>query len=177
MPHHRILQCRTPTRRTPRSASPSAHRAIAGHPSSRFNKARILAISHAICSHRRAADVDGPLFIGIGRHALSRPELATALEVFAANGLEIFIDEHDGYTPPPVISHAILAYNRGSQTGPADEVVLTPSHNPPSAGGFKYNKPNGAPADVDVTGGIEREVNALLKAGLGGVKRTRFSAR
>ena len=121
--------------------------------------------------------MDGPLFIGIGRHALSGPELATALEVFAANGLEVFIDEHDGYTPTPVISHAILAYNRGRQTGPADEVVLTPSHNPPDAGSLKYNKPNGGPADVDVTGGIEREINALLKAGLGGVKRTRFSAR
>ena len=136
-----------------------------------FNEAHILAISQAICSHRRAAGVDGPLFIGIDTHALSRPALATALEVFAANGVEAFIDEHDGYTPTPVISHAILTYNRGRQSGLADGVVLTPSHNPPEAGGFKYNPPNGGPADVDVTGGIEREANALLKAGLGGVKR------
>ena len=136
-----------------------------------FNEAHILAISQAICSHRRAAGVDGPLFIGIDTHALSRPALATALEVFAANGVEAFIDEHDGYTPTPVISHAILTYNRGRRTGLSDGVVLTPSHNPPEAGGFKYNPPNGGPADVGVTGGIEREANALLKAGLGGVRR------
>lgn len=136
-----------------------------------FNEAHILAISQAVCQHRNAARVDGPLFIGIDTHALSRPALATALEVFAANGVDAFIDEHDGYTPTPVISRAILAYNRGRTAGLADGVVITPSHNPPEDGGFKYNTPDGGPADLDVTGSIERAANALLAAGLAGVKR------
>ena len=136
-----------------------------------FNEAHILAISQAVCRHRRAACVDGPLFIGIDTHALSRPALASALEVFAANGVDVFIDEHDGFTPTPVISHAILAYNRGRGAGLADGVVITPSHNPPEDGGFKYNTPDGGPADLDVTGDIERWANALLAAGLDGVKR------
>ena len=136
-----------------------------------FNEAHILAISQAVCQRRRSAGVDGPLFIGIDTHALSRPALATALEVFAANGVTAFIDEHDGYTPTPVISHAILAYNRGRKAGLADGVVITPSHNPPEDGGFKYNTPDGGPADLDVTGAIEQAANALLAAGLGGVKR------
>ncbi|MGI4799890.1 MAG: phosphoglucomutase (alpha-D-glucose-1,6-bisphosphate-dependent) [Janthinobacterium lividum] len=136
-----------------------------------FNEAHILAISQAVCRHRRTARVDGPLFIGIDTHALSRPALATALEVFAANDVDAFIDEHDGFTPTPVISHAILAYNRGRTTGLADGVVITPSHNPPEDGGFKYNTPNGGPADLDVTGDIERIANALLGAGLDGVER------
>ena len=136
-----------------------------------FNEAHILAISQAVCQHRHAAGVDGPLFIGIDTHALSRPALATALEVFAANGVDAFIDEHDGYTPTPVISRAILAHNRGRTAGLADGVVITPSHNPPEDGGFKYNTPDGGPADLDVTGGIERAANALLTAGLAGVKR------
>jgi phosphoglucomutase len=136
-----------------------------------FNEAHILAMSQAVCQHRHAAGVDGPLFIGIDTHALSRPALATALEVFAANGVDTFIDEHDGYTPTPVISHAILAYNRGRKAGLADGVVITPSHNPPEDGGFKYNPPDGGPADLGVTGGIELAANALLRAGLGGVKR------
>jgi phosphoglucomutase len=140
-----------------------------------FNEAHILAISQAICRHRQAAGVDGPLFIGIDTHALSRPALATALEVFAANGVDVFIDEHDGYTPTPVISHAILAYNRGRTGGLADGVVITPSHNPPEDGGFKYNTPDGGPADLDVTGGIEQTANALLTAGLVGVKRISLS--
>ena len=113
-----------------------------------FNEAHILAISQAVCRHRHAAGVDGPLFIGIDTHALSRPALATALEVFAANGVDAFIDEHDGYTPTPVISHAILTYNRGRTAGLADGVVITPSHNPPEDGGFKYNPPDGGPADL-----------------------------
>jgi phosphoglucomutase len=136
-----------------------------------FNETHILAISQAVCQRRRAAGVDGPLFIGIDTHALSRPALATALEVFAANGVDAFIDEHDGYTPTPVISHAILTYNRGRTTGLADGVVVTPSHNPPEDGGFKYNTPDGGPADIDVTSEIERVANALLTAGRDGVKR------
>ena len=136
-----------------------------------FNEAHILAISQAVCRHRHAAGVDGPLFVGIDTHALSRPALATALEVFAANGVNAFIDEHDGYTPTPVISHAILAYNRGRTAGLADGVVITPSHNPPEDGGFKYNPPDGGPADLAVTGAIEQTANALLMAGLDGVKR------
>lgn len=136
-----------------------------------FNEAHILAISQAVCQHRLAAGVDGPLFIGIDTHALSRPALATALEVFAANGVDAFIDDHDGYTPTPVISHAILAYNRGRTAGLADGVVITPSHNPPEDGGFKYNPPNGGPADLDVTGAVELAANALLMESLSGVKR------
>jgi phosphoglucomutase len=136
-----------------------------------FNEAHILAISQAVCHHRLAAGVNGPLFIGIDTHALSRPALATALEVFAANGVDAFIDEHDGYTPTPVISRAILAYNRGRTAGLADGVVITPSHNPPEDGGFKYNTSDGGPADIDVTGDIEQAANALLAAGLQGVKR------
>ncbi len=136
-----------------------------------FNEAHILAISQAVCRHRAQAGVTGPLFIGIDTHALSRPALATALEVFAANGVEAFVDAHDGYTPTPVISHAILAHNRGRTAGLADGVVITPSHNPPEDGGFKYNTPDGGPADVDVTGDIERTANALLTSGLSGVKR------
>ena len=136
-----------------------------------FNEAHILAITQAVCRHRHAAGVDGPLFIGIDTHALSRPALATALEVFAANGIDAFIDEHDGYTPTPVISHAILTYNRGRTAGLADGVVITPSHNPPEDGGFKYNTPDGGPADLNVTGAIEDEANALLTACLRGVKR------
>ena len=136
-----------------------------------FNEAHILAISQAVCRHRQGASIDGPLFIGIDTHALSRPALATALEVFAANGVEAFIDEHNGFTPTPVISHAILAYNRGRTAGLADGVVITPSHNPPEDGGFKYNTPDGGPADTAVTGEIERTANALLSAGLDGIKR------
>ena len=140
-----------------------------------FNEAHILAISQAVCRHRLAAGVDGPLFIGIDTHALSRPALATALEVFAANGVEAFIDAQDGYTPTPVISRAILAYNRGRTSGLADGVVITPSHNPPEDGGFKYNTPDGGPADMDVTGGIEQAANALLAASLQGVTRMKLA--
>src|SRR6202035_355876 len=104
-----------------------------------FNEAHILAISQAICDHRRSIGISGPLFVGIDTHALAEPALASALEVFAANGVDAMIDEHDGYTPTPVISRAILAYNKGRDTGLADGVVITPSHNPPEDGGFKYN--------------------------------------
>jgi phosphoglucomutase len=146
-----------------------------GHRGSAFNNAfnenHILAISQALCDHRHALGIDGPLFLGIDTHALAEPALASALEVFAANGVEVMIDEHDGYTPTPVISHAILGYNRGRQNGLADGVVITPSHNPPEDGGFKYNPPNGGPADTDITTGIERAANGFLEGGLAGVKR------
>ena len=136
-----------------------------------FNEAHILAISQAICQHRRAAGIDGPLFAGIDTHALSRPALDTALQVFTANGVEIFVDEKGGPTPTPVISHAILTYNRGRTTGLADGIVLTPSHNPPEDGGYKYNPPTGGPAGTDATSTIEQAANALLAAALAGVRR------
>jgi phosphoglucomutase len=136
-----------------------------------FNEAHILAISQAICEHRRARGITGPLFIGIDTHALSEPALASALEVFAANEVAVMVDAAGGFTPTPVISHAILVYNRGRAGGFADGVVITPSHNPPGDGGFKYNPPNGGPADTDVTGWIERTANGFLAAGLEGVRR------
>lgn len=139
-----------------------------------FNEAHILAISQALCEHRRSAGVSGPLFVGIDTHALAEPALASAIEVFAANGVEVMIDAQDGYTPTPVISHAILSYNKGRKDGLADGVVITPSHNPPEDGGFKYNPPNGGPADTDITGGIERAANRLLEDGLNGVQRIPF---
>jgi phosphoglucomutase len=136
-----------------------------------FNEAHILAISQALCDHRHAQGIGGPMFVGIDTHALAEPALASALEVFSANGVEVMVDEHDGYTPTPVISHAILTYNRGRKDGLADGVVITPSHNPPEDGGFKYNPPNGGPADTDITAGIERAANGFLEDGLRGVKR------
>jgi phosphoglucomutase len=136
-----------------------------------FNEAHILAISQALCDHRCEKNLSGPLFIGIDTHALAEPALASALEVFAANGVEVMIDQHDGYTPTPVISHAILSYNKGRERGFADGVVVTPSHNPPEDGGFKYNPPNGGPADTDITGAIERAANRYLETDLDGVKR------
>jgi phosphoglucomutase len=136
-----------------------------------FNEAHILAISQALCDHRQRSGITGPLFVGIDTHALAEPALASALEVFAANGVDVMIDAHDGYTPTPVISHAILGWNKGRKDGFADGVVITPSHNPPEDGGFKYNPPNGGPADTDITAGIERAANAFLENGLSGVKR------
>jgi phosphoglucomutase len=136
-----------------------------------FNEAHILAVSQAVCDHRKKAGVDGPLFIGIDTHALAEPALASALEVFAANGVEVMIDAEDGYTPTPVISHAILTTNKGRSSGLADGVVVTPSHNPPEDGGFKYNPPNGGPADTDITSVIERAANEYLQDGLKGVRR------
>jgi phosphoglucomutase len=147
----------------------SGHRGSALNNS--FNEAHILAVSQALCEHRQRAGVSGPLFVGIDTHALAEPALASALEVFAANGVTVMIDAQDGYTPTPVISHAILTYNRGRERGLADGVVITPSHNPPEDGGFKYNPPNGGPADTDITAGIERAANALLENDLNGVKR------
>jgi phosphoglucomutase len=136
-----------------------------------FNETHILAISQAICLHRRREGVDGPMFIGIDTHALSVPALASALEVFAAHEVEVMLDQHDGYTPTPVISHAILGYNRTRKSGLADGVVITPSHNPPEDGGFKYNGPNGGPADNTVTQWIERTANALIADNLKGLRR------
>jgi phosphoglucomutase len=136
-----------------------------------FNEAHILAISQAICDYRGSRGITGPLFAGIDTHALAEPALASALEVFAANGVDVMVDEHDGYTPTPVISRAILTYNKGRENGFADGVVITPSHNPPEDGGFKYNPPNGGPADADITADIERAANGFLEDGLRGVKR------
>jgi phosphoglucomutase len=139
-----------------------------------FNEAHILAISQAICHHRSRNGITGPLFIGIDTHALSEPALASALEVFAANDVDTMIDEHGGYTPTPVISHAILAYNKNRKSGLADGVVITPSHNPPEDGGVKYNPPNGGAAETDVTTWIEHAANALLATGLDGLRRVPY---
>ncbi|HZP42743.1 MAG TPA: phosphoglucomutase (alpha-D-glucose-1,6-bisphosphate-dependent) [Candidatus Binatia bacterium] len=136
-----------------------------------FNEAHIVAICAAIVEHRTARGVGGPLFLGIDTHALSEPALVTALEVFAAHGVEVVVQDGLGYTPTPVVSHAILAHNRGRASRLADGVVVTPSHNPPEDGGFKYNPPNGGPADTETTKAIERRANALLEAGVAAVKR------
>jgi len=139
-----------------------------------FNEAHILAIAQAVCQYRKQAGVDGPLFLGMDTHALSEPAFASALEVLAANGVETMIDAQRGYTPTPVISHAILTYNRGRKTGLADGIVISPSHNPPDEGGFKYNPTNGGPADVDITRAIENTANAFLEKKLQGVQRIPF---
>jgi len=133
-----------------------------------FNEWHVLAISQAICLYRAQQNIDGPLFLGIDTHALSVPALASALEVLAANGVEVMLAEGDEYTPTPAISHAILTYNRGRKTGLADGIVITPSHNPPHDGGFKYNPPNGGPAESAVTGRIGARANEFLESGLRG---------
>jgi phosphoglucomutase len=149
-----------------------------GHRGSSFEKAfnewHILAISQAICLYREQNKIDGPLFLGMDTHALSVPTFATALEVLAANGVEVMIAEGDEYTPTPVISHAILTYNRGRKTGLADGIVITPSHNPPHDGGFKYNPPNGGPAESVVTDWIEAKANEFLENGFLGLRRVSF---
>ncbi len=136
-----------------------------------FNEAHILAVSQALCLYRREKQIAGPLFLGMDTHALSEPAFLTTLEVLAANGVEVMIDREGGYTPTPVISHAILSFNRGRKTGLADGVVITPSHNPPEDGGVKYNPPHGGPADTDATRRIEELANELLAGDLRGVKR------
>jgi phosphoglucomutase len=136
-----------------------------------FNEWHVLAISQAVCQHRKQRGIDGPLFLGMDTHALSEPATASAMEVLAANGVEVMLAAKDEYTPTPAVSHAILCYNRKRQSGLADGIVVTPSHNPPDSGGFKYNPPNGGPADTDVTGWIETRANELLTAGLRGVER------
>ena len=136
-----------------------------------FNEAHILATTQAICLYRKRQRIDGPLFLGMDTHALSEPAFASALEVLAANQIEVMIDSRRGYTPTPVISHAILTYNRGRTGGVADGIVITPSHNPPADGGFKYNPPNGGPADTDVSAWIEQTANSILADGLRAVER------
>jgi phosphoglucomutase len=147
----------------------SGHRGSAFRNS--FNEPHILAIAQSICRYRKRHGIDGPLFLGIDTHALSRPAFASALEVLVANGVTTMVDAGDGYTPTPVISHAILTYNLGRTKGLADGIVLTPSHNPPEDGGFKYNPSNGGPADAAVTNWIEAEANRLLESGGREVRR------
>ena len=139
-----------------------------------FNESHVLAITQAICLHRSGNAITGPLFLGIDTHALSQPAFRSALEVLAANGVEVMIAANDEYTPTPAVSHAILTYNKGRKQGLADGIIVTPSHNPPEDGGFKYNPPSGGPADTGVTRAIENLANALLLAGLKGVQRMPF---
>jgi phosphoglucomutase len=141
-----------------------------------FTEAHVLAITQAICDYRRARGVDGPLYMGKDTHALSAPAQRTALEVLAANGVDARIQRDDGVTPTPVISRAILVHNRGREAGLADGIVITPSHNPPEDGGFKYNPTNGGPADTDVTGAVQDRANELLRGGNSGVKRVPYEA-
>jgi phosphoglucomutase len=139
-----------------------------------FNEAHIVAISQAICLYRRRHNINGPLYLGMDTHALSVPAFASALEVMAANNVDTMVDSAGGYTPTPAISHAILTYNRGRTTGLADGIVITPSHNPPEDGGFKYNPPNGGPADTEITGWIQNTANEFLTNDLAGVLRVPY---
>ncbi len=141
-----------------------------------FNEWHILAITQAICLYRKQHKISGPLFLGMDTHALSVPAMASSLEVLAANAVDVMISERDEYTPTPVVSHAILTYNRGRKAGLADGIIITPSHNPPHDGGFKYNPPNGGPADTTVTGWIEAKANEFLEARLENVKRIPFES-
>ncbi len=140
-----------------------------------FNEEHILAITQAICLYRQQNGIDGPLFLGIDTHALSESAFASALEVLAANDVEVMIDDREGYTPTPVVSHAILSYNLGKTQGLADGIVVTPSHNPPEDGGFKYDPPAGGPADASITGWIQDKANEFLTNGLKGVLRISFA--
>jgi len=139
-----------------------------------FNEWHILAITQAICLYRKQQQITGPLFLGMDTHALSVPAMASALEVLAGNGIDVMVSERDEYTPTPVVSHAILTYNRGRNVGFADGIIITPSHNPPHDGGFKYNPPNGGPADTTLTGWIQAKANQFLEARLERVKRIPF---
>ena len=152
----------------------SGHRGTSSNAT--FTEAHILAITQAICEYRRNQGIIGPLFMGKDTHALSRPAERVALEVLAANGIETFIQRDDGFTPTPVISHSILGYNKGRSEGLGDGIVVTPSHNPPTDGGFKYNPPNGGPADTDVTDWIQNRANELLRGGNKGVQRIDYDA-
>lgn len=147
----------------------SGHRGTSGDGS--FNEDHILAVCQALCDYRRAQGVDGPLFLGMDTHALSEPAWASAVEVLAANGVTLMVQPGPDYTPTPAVSHAILTYNRGRSSGLADGVVITPSHNPPTDGGFKYNPPNGGPADTGTTKVVQENANHLLQDGLKGVRR------
>jgi len=162
-------------------ASVSAQRVVfgtSGHRGSAFdssfNEWHVLAICQAICDYRALQNIKGPLFLGIDTHALSEPALMSSLEVLAANGVDVMIDHQQGYTPTPSISHAILSYNRGRTEGLADGIVVTPSHNPPSDGGYKYNPPNGGPAESDVTSWIQTQANTYIERKLAGVKRVSY---
>ena len=141
----------------------SGHRGSS--PAGTFNEAHVLAISEAVCRYRSSQGIDGPLFLGRDTHALSEPAFRTIVEVLAAHDVAVTIDADDGFTPTPVISHAILTHNRSAAGGTADGIVVTPSHNPPEDGGFKYNPPHGGPAGTDVTSWIQREANELLGRG------------
>jgi len=151
----------------------SGHRGSAFEGS--FNEDHIVAISQAICDHRKREGIDGPIFLAMDTHALSEPAFASALEVLSANGLTVLVDQDGGYTPTPALSHAILVYNQGRKTGLSDGIVITPSHNPPTDGGFKYNPPNGGPADTSQTKWIEDRANSLIEKGLADVKRIPYS--
>ena len=152
----------------------SGHRGSAS--SASFNENHIIAITEAICDYRKQEGTTGPLFLAMDSHALSEPAFASALEVLSGNGIEVMIDKDGGYTPTPALSHAILSYNRGRNDGLADGIVITPSHNPPEDGGFKYNPPSGGPAGTDATKTIENHANQLLTSGLNSIKRTPFAA-
>ena len=162
----------------PRIAAERISFGTSGHRGSAFERAfnedHILAVTQAICVYRRKNGIDGPLFLGMDTHALSEPAFATALEVLAANDVDLRIAKGREYTPTPAISHAILKQNRGKQNGLADGIVVTPSHNPPEDGGFKYNPPHGGPADSKTTGFIQDAANEFLENGLGEVRRARF---
>src|SRR5260221_5754035 len=142
----------------------------------RFNECHVLAITQAICLYRKQKKIDGPLFLGFDTHALSVPAWTSALEVFAANGIDVMLAQDDEYTPTPAVSHAILCYNRGRSTALADAVVVTPSHNPPDNGGFKYNTPNGGPAHTPVTSLVEAKAHEILESGLHDVKRISYQS-
>ncbi|MGZ4507832.1 MAG: phosphoglucomutase (alpha-D-glucose-1,6-bisphosphate-dependent) [Blastococcus sp.] len=150
----------------------SGHRGVSFKRS--FNEAHVLAITQAICEHRKAAGITGPLFVGFDTHALSEPAFVSTVEVLVANGVDVRVQAGLGYTPTPVVSHAILTWNKGRAEGLADGIVITPSHNPPDGGGFKYNPPHGGPADTDATKTIADRANQLLFAGLDGVRRMPF---
>ncbi len=140
-----------------------------------FNEWHILAITQAICDYRKQQSINGPLYIGFDTHGLSQPAFASAMEVLAANGVETMISAKDEYTPTPAVSHAILTYNKNRKSGLADGIVITPSHNPPDDGGFKYNPPSGGPASSDITGAVQNQANAYLEASLSGVQRVQFT--
>jgi phosphoglucomutase len=151
----------------------SGHRGVSFQAS--FNEAHVLAMTQAICTYRKQQGINGPLFLGFDTHALSAPAFASALEVLAGNEVDLMIAKDDEYTPTPALSHAILTYNRGRTDALADGIVITPSHNPPDSGGFKYNPPNGGPADTQITGWVEAEANRLLAGNLDGVRRVPLS--
>ncbi len=162
----------------PRIASEQVSFGTSGHRGSSFqrafNESHILAITQAICDYRREKKIDGPLYLGMDTHALSTPALVSALEVLIPNDVTVMLSEHDEYTPTPAISHAILTYNRGRSKGLADGIVITPSHNPPSEGGFKYNPPHGGPAELEITNWIQDRANSYLSQELAGVKRSLY---